>query len=300
MTSPQGWYPDPGGQPGMLRYWDGTSWSEVIRPASDAAGVPGGFDPTAGTPRPGRQPVPSPQLRPAATSTRQGRGSAGPWLILAAALVALAVVVYLVVRGVSVFVSGSTPGTNPTTNPCPVQTSPETPVAHPNDGRVHGGALSYPKLGAPWSEVQTDSRVPFGRDTAMQSITTEPNYQTGSNWMASILVSELVAGDGFYSPQEGSEIVVKCLLGVFYGDAKVDRADAVSQAMTLDGKDAWIVETNLSFSIKGLKATGELVIVVIVATSAESSSLFYASIPNNVPQYVPDARKALAGLRVTG
>lgn len=300
----------------MFRYWDGTSWSEIIT-ANPLTPPPaaGGFSP-AGSAAGTGQSTWTPHsgatgADPWVAATGQGRtgqetgrggrrGSAGPWLILAAAVVALVVLIFFVIRGVSGVIANNDQATNPTTNPCPVQTSDASPVAHPNDGRVHGGQLSFPMLASPWSAVQTDSRVPFGRDTAMQSIITEPNYQPGSQWMASILVSELVAGDGFYSPQEGSEIVVKCLLGVFYGDAKVDRDDTVNKAMTLDGKDAWIVETNLSFSIKGLQATGELVIVVIVATSAESSSLFYASIPDNVPQYVPDARTALAGLRVTG
>jgi hypothetical protein len=27
MAQP-GWFPDPGGQPGMYRYWDGTAWTQ--------------------------------------------------------------------------------------------------------------------------------------------------------------------------------------------------------------------------------------------------------------------------------
>jgi hypothetical protein len=48
----------------------------------------------------------------------------------------------------------------------------------------------------------------------------------------------------------------------------------------------------------GLDAKGELAIVLIVATSAESSSIFYASVPDNAKQYEAPARDAMAKLRV--
>jgi hypothetical protein len=28
---PAGWYPDPAGSPGLLRYWDGSDWGEGLR-----------------------------------------------------------------------------------------------------------------------------------------------------------------------------------------------------------------------------------------------------------------------------
>ncbi|MFZ1412404.1 MAG: DUF2510 domain-containing protein, partial [Micropruina sp.] len=43
-----GWYPDPGGQPGMYRYWTGSSWSAAVtpnpqqpQPGPGAPGAPG-------------------------------------------------------------------------------------------------------------------------------------------------------------------------------------------------------------------------------------------------------------------
>ena len=36
-----------------------------------------------------------------------------------------------------------------------------------------------------------------------------------------MLVGELQAGDGFFTPEQGSQIVVKCILGEFYGNAEV-------------------------------------------------------------------------------
>ena len=50
----------------------------------------------------------------------------------------------------------------------------------------------------------------------------QSNYDgNGSSWVASILVAELMAGDGFYTPEQGAQIVVRCILGKFYGDNPV-------------------------------------------------------------------------------
>ena len=48
MASQAGWYPDPGGQPGMYRYWTGTAWTEAITPypqSTPAPQVPTGAPP---------------------------------------------------------------------------------------------------------------------------------------------------------------------------------------------------------------------------------------------------------------
>ena len=49
----------------------------------------------------------------------------------------------------------------------------------------------------------------------------------------------------------------------------------------------------------GLRTKGELLIVVIVATDTRSG-IYYASIPDTVPELVKPARQALADLRVDG
>jgi hypothetical protein len=226
----------------------------------------------------------------------------GPWIGIVVGVLVLALLAWVVFKFASsggLASGGATAGGNSTTNPCPVNTASVAPVTHTADGRVHGGMLSYPLLGSPWSAPQTDTRVPFGRDVEVQEVTIEPNYDgKGNSWVASVLVAELASGDGFFSPQEGSEIVVKCLIGKFYGDAQVGREDKVSKATTVGGKDAWLVETHLTFNITGLKTKGETAIVLIVATATDTSSLYYASIPDTSPEYMQPARDAMAALTV--
>jgi hypothetical protein len=274
----------------MYRYWTGSSWSASITNNPMQAPPGGGF----GTPP--RQ-TGQPPWNPNQNRRSQNRW----WLIVGAVVLVLAVLVWVAIRNLGgVLGTGPSTGTNPSQNVCPKEVATtETPAAAPADGRVHGGALSYPQLGSPWSAPTEETRVPFGRDVLVQTVTIEPNYKANASWVASVLVGELIAGDGFFSPQQGSEIVVKCIMGVFYDDAEVVRADKVNKATKVDGKDAWLVETHLAFDIPNLKAKGELAIILIVATKADSSSIFYASIPDNAdPQLLTDARSAMSNLRV--
>jgi hypothetical protein len=233
--------------------------------------------------------------------TTRRRGPVGWWLAGAALLVVLVVVAVVGVRAATGGGGGLSPlpGSQGSQNACPEPELNPSPTPDPNDGRVHGGPISYPLLGPPWSSPQYDDRVPFGTDTKVQQITVEPNYNPGASWVASILVAELQAGDGFFSPEQGSQVVVKCILGAFYSDAPVTSDVKVDEKATIDGRDAWIVESQLSFDIPNLKTKGELLIVAIVSAGA-TSGLYYASIPDTRPELVQPARDALAQLQVDG
>jgi hypothetical protein len=231
------------------------------------------------------------------------RSPIGWWIAGAALVVVIVVVAVIAIRALS---NGGTVGGlpggggQPSSEVCPKQSSQSPgPYDHPNDGRVHGGPVSYPQLGPPWADPHGDPRVPYGRDVQLQDVVVEPNYQPGAMWVASILVGELQAGDGFFTPEQGSQIVVKCILGAFYGNNPVTSNVKVNKAMTIDGHEGWIVESQLSFAITGLKTRGELLIVAIVSAK-DSSGLYYASIPDTVPELIPPARQALAHLKVDG
>lgn len=228
----------------------------------------------------------------------------GWWIGAGVIVLALVVLAAFFVRG-AVNNINTPPGGGgsgaPSEQLCPVdQTQQSAAPKQYNDGRVHGGALSFPQLGAPWTAPAPEDRVPFGRDVMNQDVMVHANYDgEGNSWVASILVGELIAGDGFFTPEQGSEIVVKCVTGTFYGEGtEVTREDKVNKATTVDGADAWILESQLSFEIEGLPTKGELLIVVIVASDDAVSSLYYASIPDDSPEYVQPARDALQQLKV--
>ncbi|HEX8509412.1 MAG TPA: DUF2510 domain-containing protein [Propionibacteriaceae bacterium] len=294
MSAPPGWYADPGGQQGLYRFWDGESWSAALSPHPSAP------PPQAVPPAPQAQPgtvLPYQPLRPAAAPALTPRKKSYGWALgLLAVLVALVVVVAAVALRVAREPASSTgPGGAPTTAVCPEQDN-QTPQPQPPDGRVHGGRLSYPLLGSPWSAPEPEFRVPFARGVLRQSV--EIENVAGQQWLAAVLIGQLSAGDGFFSPKDGAAIVVKCVSGTFYGNSEVTRDDQRNEALSVDGHDAWVIESQLRFDVPSIQAKSELLIVVIVDTGDGSAGLYYASIPENAPQLVAPARAALAALRV--
>ena len=333
MSAKSGWYPDPGGGENLYRYWDGKAWSAATSPHPGAPpptqGLVGATAPATATPVPGQGGGGQSGIgQPPYGQGAYGQGGYGPstpgagspyanyqqlekkkspvgWWIAGAALVLVIVVIAVIairaVVGGTVGVGGG-PGAGPASqNACPADRSESPdPNEDPNDGRVHGGPISYPTLGSPWGAPQPDSRVPFGSDVLSQIVPVESNYDgSGGQWVASVLVGELQAGDGFYTPEQGSQIVVKCILGKFYGDNPVTSDVKVNQATTIDGHEGWLVESQLSFDIQGLQTKGELLIVAIVS-AGDRSGLYYASIPDTRPELVPTAREVLQELKVEG
>jgi hypothetical protein len=229
----------------------------------------------------------------------------GWWIAGAALVIVIIVVAVLAIRAVTGGDTGTSGGpvTQPSQDACPPKTSasPQAPASQPADGRVHGGPVSYPLLGPPWGPPQPPSNpVPFGKDVLNQTVIVEENYDgTGTLWVASILVGELQAGDGFFTPEQGSQIVVKCILGAFYGDNPVNSNVKVNEKVTIDGHEGWLVESQLTFDIEGLETKGELLIVAIVS-AGNRSGLYYASIPDTTPELVQPARDALKQLQVDG
>lgn len=293
MSAVPGWYPDPGGQSGQYRYWDGQTWSAVTT-ANPQAPPP---TPGLGAPRGGgsQQPGSAPYSVPA--KKKSGAG----WIIgLVALVVAVAVAGVFIVRGLGS--SGGDDPTDPQNNPsaavCPdSEQQSESPAPQSGD-RVHSGKLSYPRLDPPFSAPVWDSRVPFGRDVQSQNATVEEGGNGAPSWVAGVLIARLLAGDGFYGPEQGAAVVVDCITGKFYGDSEVDREDSLNEATTIDGHDAWIIESHLTFDVPGVKTKGEKLIVVVVDIGGGEGGLFYASIPDTSPQHEEPARDALKGLTV--
>ncbi|KTR87596.1 hypothetical protein NS220_17380, partial [Microbacterium testaceum] len=48
-TPPEGWYPDPAGSGGTRR-WDGSAWTDDVRPSDDAHGEAAHATPATSTP----------------------------------------------------------------------------------------------------------------------------------------------------------------------------------------------------------------------------------------------------------
>lgn len=283
MAEPEaGWYDDPGGEAGKYRYWDGSAWGTTTtsNPSGRLTTTDGDADPDE--------------------DTDQGslwQQAKGPLLLGSIVLVTIIALIWALVQS-GVLGGGGKGASNPQDICPPVQSGNYEQDEHPADGRVHGGALSFPRQGAPWGSPKVDGRVPFGRDTRSQDITIEAEYQPGANWVASLLVAELIDGDGVMSPEEGIDMVAKCIVGAFYGDNEVTRRDVAKKSTVVDGRAAAQLEMHLTFDIPGLEAKGETAIIVIVAATNKANSLYYASIPDNAQEHLPTARRLIGELRV--
>ena len=206
----------------------------------------------------------------------------------------------LVVRSIDLpGVAGPNPGPPTGTTVCP-DAVPETasPAPQPERGRVTSGKLSYARLPEPFEPPQWDDRTPFGRDVQSQQATVEQDAQGVQTWVASVLIARLLAGDGFYGPEQGARVVADCVVGKFYGGAAVTRQVRRNAATEVDGRAAWVIEAHLGFSLPTIQTTGETMIVVVVDTVPGEAGLFYASIPDTSPQFMEPARGSQASLRV--
>lgn len=276
----------------MYRYWTGTVWTAAV--TANPQLTPPPVDPLAAS-QPGAGGYPTPT---------RSRGAVGWWLAGIAALTVVGLVIWFLMQGFGAVNNGGGgpgPGGVATPDICPPASSTATALPSSSDpGRITGGKLAYPALGDPWL-TDYDNRVPFGSLAMMQKVTDQENYDgQNSDWMASILVSDLFVGDGFASTKVGAETVLKCVLGTYYSDTVVTQTPISSKAHDVDGRDGWLIETQLSFDISGLNAKGERVLLLVVQTGTDEYGLFYASVPDTRTNLIPDAETALANLRVLG
>jgi hypothetical protein len=214
----------------------------------------------------------------------------------------MVVAAVLVIRNLDLTgVPGPDPVPPTVANLCP-DAVPETasPAPPQPSGRVVSGKLSYARLPAPFGPPEWDYRTPFGRDVQSQEATVEEDAEGTRTWVASVMVARLLAGDGFFGPEQGARVIADCVVAKFYGGAAVVRDNRRDEATEVDGRPAWLIEAHLTFSVPNIRTKGETMIIVVMDTVPGEGGLFYASIPDTSPQFIKPARGAQASLRVAG
>jgi hypothetical protein len=279
-----GWYPDPGGAPGRFRHWDGTQWSTETTD-----------DPQEPPPRPPAPP---------------GRRSPAFWIVAALAVLALltviAVTVFIALRGIGPITTSPDPrptvvggdDSSPTPTPTPTPTprrsaspspSPRTPAplvpcplgipnqrsAHPVEDRVYGGNLSFPAEPT-FRPAAEEPRFSFAWDVTQQVLPVNANPQ----WIAQLAVGQLRRSDGFvHDPRNTAESFVQCALtGDIYRPYDPTRIDRRSEAVTIDGKDGWLIEADITVSAPGLAFPGDRTIFLVVR-DGENWGIFFGAVP---------------------
>ncbi len=271
MSTP-GWYPDPAGNPGHFRYWDGAQWSSGT------------------TTDPGHAPVPpSSAVRP----PRRGWG----WIVavittVLVAVIAAAVIVTRQQPGASapVDTNTSTPTVsawNETSTPTP-QPSSSAPQSAPGQGTLvscpsDGGTANIPVGGILQAGGLQATAIPgwtlggftMGWAHSTEAVT-DPVYP---GWFSVASVSALSVADGFESPRQSAEAVMSCFASSSYYVGFTGRQDLMSHQVSIDGHPGWRLRSDIYVNLPSLpEVAGDVVNVIVVDTgSPDSLGLFVSS-----------------------
>jgi hypothetical protein len=285
-----GWYTDPEGAPGYVRWWNGVTWSDVTTPAGPGVAVQSA--PTLAPPRPAAPPRPTAPSGPEVAPTRSfSRG----WLVALAVLAVVGVLVAALVAGRSD--DGST-ASGPTGAG---ESVPSGPTFAPGTVRIidQDSGISYPWLGENWLEWDLGPQL---ETTAIagEYFTTQENTPGGGMFIAQCTSGPLADGYGWGGPgtlQSTLATVADSVRGNYY-PAPNDRRVLRDEDRTVDGHAARLYEFDLSWHVAGYDSTGERAALLLIDVGRPAPALLYISIPNTHAELYGVIDQVLDGVQV--
>ncbi|MDR2619731.1 MAG: DUF2510 domain-containing protein [Propionibacteriaceae bacterium] len=275
----RGWYPDPGGQPGRYRYWDGVGWSTLTTTNPNSA----------------------PPITAATTDNRKQRNRDRGWLyaLIALALVTIITVVFIVIRSGTPDYTPATEDSNsakPTVSGWDETSVPSTPPPPTNSG---GGELVACPFN--WSNTYTPQRgntlrsgnvvvdkVPGWSETEMwlefaydRHFQNYILYSAGTHsWMADVGVASLANSDGFIDIRTTAEQVMQCMASSQYYSGFTGRTDLLSEQIRISGHAAWRLRSEIyvkDLDFPNVKGDITEVIVIDLGPDSDHLGLYTAS-----------------------
>lgn len=281
-----GWYPDPDGAPGLVRWWNGAAWSDVTTPAGPGVSVGQAFE------APPRPPAPPADWEAPPEPPRSRRTG---WLIGASGLALLLIVVLALG---TVLGGGPDPDDTPVTPP-PTAAGPTFPpgtvrIVDPTAG------ISYPFLGDGWYEFDLSPQQETA-GVAGQYFVTQDDLPDGTGpFIAQCTSGPVVEGYGWTGPgslETTATTLVDSVRANYY-PAPNERTVRRSEALTVDGAAAWVVEFDLSWDVPGYDASGERAALLLIDVGRPAPALLYLSIPNTHAELYGVIDRVLADVEV--
>jgi hypothetical protein len=265
-----GWYPDPDGTPGLVRWWNGVSWSEVATPTGPGVAVQS--SPVLAPPSPPTSPVPP------AEEPSPSRGSRTALVVGLSLLVLVAVVVAAVFLG--------RPASDPIAeapSSSAVPLPPAGPEFPPGTVRIidEVSGISYPYLGENWYEfdlgMQAEVTAIAGQYFVTQDVTPE-----GTTFIAQCTSGPLSEGLGWAGPStlQSTTLAVADSVRFNYYPRPNERTVLREEARTVDGHQAYLYEFQLAWDTPGYDASGERAALLLIDVGRPAPALLYLSIPN--------------------
>ena len=264
---PPGWYPDPDGAPGLVRWWNGISWSDVATPAGPGVTV---LQPAGYTPRPADPAVPPPE---------PPRSRAG--LIVGLGVVALVLVVligFLVSRSSDQQAVADPPATATVSPPAAGPTFPSGTVRIIDEA----AGISYPFLGDGWYEWNLGVQYEVTEVKGQYFTTQEVLPDSEGIFIAQCTSGPLADGYGWSgaaSLQTTVTTVADSARLNYYPEPN-ERSVLRDEARTVDGHAAHLYEFQLAWDVAGYDSSGERAALLLIDVGRPAPALLYISIPN--------------------
>jgi Protein of unknown function (DUF2510) len=274
MAQP-GWFPDPGGQPGMFRYWDGAAWTQQLSADPPLSAPPG----------------------------RNNRNGLVLGLIVGVVLLALIAffVIPRLVGGAGPTATRSVPTGSPTGSawdetsrptptrtPTPTPTSsepPETSLPCPRydeavvKGRLYGGGLSVPVIDDPRWSVNAVRSIPWA------ICATGLERSIAPTWVSEVILAGIQPRSKTGSLEEQALAISSDSLDRFYKPNETTLKMLSSKATTVDGLDAWELRYEVRVDyLDNIPGDNVNVVVVQHTDGSRSALLTFATIGDTQTQ----------------
>jgi hypothetical protein len=269
-----GWYPDPDGSPGLVRWWNGVSWSDVATPAGPGVAVQ-----TSAVLEPQPSPTaPLPSVQEPEPAEPSGRAG---WIV------GLSVLALIAVIGAGVLVGRSgeeTPVAEaPPSAPLPLPQAPADPTFPPGTVRIvdQASGIAYPYLGHGWFEWSLDGMYEVTAISG-QFFTTQELTPDATRFIAQCTSGPLADGYGWAGPEtlQATTTAVADSVRFNYYPAPNERRVTRDEARTVDGHAAHLYEFQLAWDVPGYDASGERAALLLIDVGRPAPALLYISIPN--------------------